>query len=55
MPTLSEISITMPKGATNKQYTPEFKKMAMETMQKKLSYSEAARQFEINDLKRIAA
>ena len=30
-------------------------KMAMETMQKKLSCSEAARQFEINDLKRIAA
>ena len=45
----------MPKGATNKQYTPEFKKMAMETMQKKLSYSEAARQFEINDHKRVAA
>ena len=40
----------MPKGAPNKRYTPEFKKLVVETMlEEKLSYSEAARQFEIND------
>ena len=42
--------IFMPKGAPNKRYTPEFKKLVVETMlEEKLSYSEAARQFEIND------
>ena len=46
----------MPKGVPNKRYTPEFKKSVVETMIKeKLSYSEAARQFEINDHKRVAA
>ena len=46
----------MPKGVPNKRYTPEFKKLVVETMQKeKLSCSEVARQFEINDRKRIAA
>lgn len=33
-----------PKGVPDKRYTPEFKKMVVETMQKeKLSYSETAR------------
>ena len=46
----------MPKGVPHKRYMPEFKKLVVETMQKeKLSYSEVARQFEINDHKRIAA
>ena len=40
----------MPKGVPNKRYTPEFKKLVIETMlEEKLSYSEAARQFEINN------
>ena len=46
----------MPKGVPNKRYTPEFKKLVVETMQKeKLSYREAARQFEISDHKQVAA
>ena len=46
----------MPKGVPNKRYTPEFKKLVVETMQKeKLSYSEAARRFEISNHKRVAA
>lgn len=46
----------MPKGVPNKRYTPEFKKMVIETMQQeKLSYSETARRFEVNDHKRIMA
>jgi len=45
----------MPKGIPKKRYTPEFKKLVVETMQKeKLSYREAARQFEINDHKCVA-
>ena len=48
--------LTMPKGVPNKRYTPEFKKLVVETMQQeKLSYRETARQFEINDDKRVAA
>lgn len=44
----------MPKGKPNKRYTPEFKQLVVETMQKeKLSYSETARQFEINSHGRI--
>ena len=44
----------MPKGILNKRYTPEFKKLVVETMQKeKLSYRETARQFEIGDHHRI--
>lgn len=40
----------MPKGIPNKRYTPEFKKLVVETMQKeKLSYRETARQFEISN------
>jgi len=46
----------MPKGVPNKRYTAEFKKHAIETMRAEgLSYSETARQFEINDHKRIIA
>ena len=46
----------MPKGIPNKRYTPEFKKLVVETMQKeKMSYRETARQFEISDTKRVAA
>jgi len=38
----------MPKGRTNKRYTPEFKIKVVETMQKeKLSYREAAKEFNI--------
>ena len=44
----------MPKGEPNKRYTPEFKTMVIETMQKeKLSYSETARRFEVNSHRRI--
>ena len=46
----------MPKGVPNKRYTPEFKKLVVETMQKeKLSYRETARQFEISDHKQVTA
>ena len=46
--------LTMPKGIPNKRYTPEFKKLVVETMQKeKLGYKETARQFEIGDHHRI--
>ena len=39
----------MPKGIPNKRYTPEFKKLVVETMQEeKLSYSETCRRFEVN-------
>ena len=45
----------MPKGVPNERYTPEFKKLVVETMQKeKLSYRETARQVEISDDKRVA-
>ena len=45
----------MPKGVLNKRYTPEFKKLVVETMQKeKMSYRETARQFEISDDRRVA-
>ena len=44
----------MPKGVPNKRYTPEFKKLVIETMQRDgLSYSEAARQFEVSNHHRI--
>ena len=44
----------MPKGIPNKRYTPEFKKHVIETMlEEKLSYSETARRFEVNDHHRI--
>ena len=44
----------MPKGIPNKRYTPEFKKLAVETMQKeKLSYRETARRFDVSSDTRI--
>ena len=46
----------MPRGKPNKRYTPEFKQMVIETMQKeKLSYCETARQFEVCNHHRIEA
>ena len=46
----------MPKGIPNKRYTPEFKKLVVETMMKeRLSCRETARRFEISDHKRVAA
>ena len=48
--------LTMPKGVPNKRYTPEFKKLVVETMQEEnLSDCGTARQFEISDHKRVAA
>lgn len=39
----------MPKGQPNKRYTPEFKIKVVETMRdEKLSYREAARQFDVS-------
>ena len=44
----------MQKGKPNKRYTGEFKQEVVETMMReKLSYREAARQFEINDHNRV--
>ena len=46
----------MPKGVPNKRYTAEFKVMVVETMRKeRLSYYEAARQFEVPSDTRIAS
>ena len=46
----------MPRGKANKRYTPEFKKLVIETMLKEeLSYHETARRFEIRDHKSVAA
>ena len=44
----------MPKRKPNKRYTPEFKKLVIETMlEEKMNYSETARRFEVNDHHRI--
>ena len=44
----------MPKGVPNKKHSAEFKKHVIETMRAEgLSYRETARQFEVNDHKRI--
>ena len=44
----------MPKGVANKRYTPEFKRMVVETMKKEhLSVRSAMKEFEINDHKII--
>ena len=44
----------MPKGVPNKRYTPEFKKLVVETMQEEnLSYSETARRFEVSSDTRV--
>jgi len=46
----------MPKGIPNKRYTGEFKQRVVETMmQEKLSYREAARQFDVSDHHRVAS
>ena len=46
---------SMPKGVPNKRYTPEFKQMVVETMMReKLSYCEAARQFDVSNHHRVA-
>lgn len=47
--------IFMPKGVPNKRYTGEFKQKVVETMQQeRLSYTEAARQFDIPSHDRVA-
>ena len=44
----------MSRGKPDKRYTPEFKKLVIETMQKeKLSYSETCRRFEVNSRDQI--
>ncbi len=44
----------MPKGKPNKRYTPEFKKLVIETMMaEKLSYCETARRFDVSSDTRI--
>ena len=44
----------MPKGVPNKRYTPEFKKLVIETMlQEKLSYHETCRRFEVSSRDQI--
>ena len=46
---------SMPKGVPNKRYTPEFKKLVVETMQReKLSIREVSAQFEIGDHTAVA-
>ena len=45
----------MPKGVANKRYTPEFKKLVVETMQKeKLSYKETERRFGLPHMRAAA-
>ena len=44
----------MPKGVANKRYTPEFKKLVVETIQQEqLSYQETCRRFDVNSRNRI--
>ena len=44
----------MPKGIPNKRYTPEFKKLVIETMlEEKLNYHEVCRRFEVNSRDQI--
>ncbi len=51
---LTEGGFIIPKGIPNKKYTPEFKKMAVETMQaERLSYHEAVRRFDISSDTRV--
>ena len=46
----------MPKGIPNKRYTGEFKQEVVETMMReKLSYREAAKQFDVSNHHRVAA
>ena len=44
----------MPRGVPNKRYTPEFKKLIIETMwQERLSYSETCRRFDGTSRNRV--
>ena len=44
----------MSRGKPNKRYTPEFKKVVVETMmEERLSHSETCRRFEVNSRDRI--
>ena len=44
----------MPKGMSKKKYTPEFKKLVVETMRdEKLSYRETSIRFDINNITTI--
>lgn len=46
----------MPKGTANKRYTVGFKQRVVETMREEhLSYTEAARQFEVCNYHRVAS
>ncbi|MBR1842012.1 MAG: helix-turn-helix domain-containing protein, partial [Oscillospiraceae bacterium] len=46
----------MPKGIPNKKYTGEFKQKVVETMMSaRLSYHEAARQFNVSDHHLVAS
>ena len=46
----------MPKGIPNKRYTGEFKQEVVETMMReRLSYHEAARQFDVSDHHLVAS
>ena len=46
----------MPKGIPNKKYTGEFKQKVVEAMMReKLSYTEAARQFDVSNHHRVAS
>ena len=46
--------ISMPKGVPNKRYTGEFKQMIVETMMReKLSFTEAARRFDVTGHERV--
>ena len=46
----------MPKKIPHKRYTPEFKKLVVETMRKeKLSYTETAKRFEVGNHSQIQA
>ena len=45
----------MPKGVPNKRYTPEFKKLVVETMlEEKLSYKETERRFRLPHMRAAA-
>lgn len=45
---------SMPKGIPNKRYTGEFKQMVVETMMReKLSFTEAARRFDVTGHERV--
>ena len=47
-------AVIMSRGKPNKRYTPEFKKVVVETMmEERLSYSETCRRFEVSSRDRI--